>query len=184
MNFPASTSNKSRRLGGSSKTPDKGSSVPPRGSISKSATSRAKASAARAKAAEASKDSKDEEKVEVASFKGLFNKDLRIMMFGFGDDASPMDETVDLVEDIVLEYLTEVTLRAASTAADAHKPRIDEKDLLFIVRKEPAKFARMRELLTMRTLISEARKAMDAPLDEVADAAAATAPGAGAHPPG
>eukprot|EP00955_Chlamydomonas_euryale_P101177 365327-Chlamydomonas_euryale.AAC.7 len=73
---------------------------------------------------------------------------------------------------------------AASTAADAHKPRIDEKDLLFIVRKEPAKFARMRELLTMRTLISEARKAMDAPLDEVADAAAATAPGAGAHPPG
>ena len=29
-----------------------------------------------------------------------------VMLYGFGDDAAPLPETLDLVEDIVLEYAT------------------------------------------------------------------------------
>lgn len=29
------------------------------------------------------------------------------MMFGFGDDQSPNKESVDLLEDLVIEYITE-----------------------------------------------------------------------------
>ena len=35
---------------------------------------------------------------ESVSFKGMFSKDLRIMMYGYGDAINPLDETVDLVE--------------------------------------------------------------------------------------
>ena len=93
---------------------------------------------------------------------------VRMMMYGFGDDECPMDETVDLVEvreeggagtgggrklhppcpqctayilpmyrfqDVVIEYLREATLRAADVSAGALKAKVDEKDMLFSVRK-------------------------------------------------
>lgn len=30
------------------------------------------------------------------------------MMYGFGDDQSPYTESVDLLEDLVIEYITEM----------------------------------------------------------------------------
>ena len=40
--------------------------------------------------------------------KRLFSKELRCMMFGFGDDQNPYTESVDLLEDLVIEYITEM----------------------------------------------------------------------------
>lgn len=98
---------------------------------------------------------------DLASFKGLFQKDLRIMMYGFGDSVNPLDETVDLVEDIVLEYMKESTLKAAAVSADSLKPKVDERDFLFSVRKEPAKFGRVKELLMMQQVIKDARSSFE-----------------------
>lgn len=42
------------------------------------------------------------------SKKRLFSKELRCMMYGFGDDQNPYTESVDLLEDLVIEYITEV----------------------------------------------------------------------------
>jgi hypothetical protein len=39
--------------------------------------------------------------------KRLFSKELRCMMFGFGDDQNPYTESVDLLEDLVNEFITE-----------------------------------------------------------------------------
>ena len=33
---------------------------------------------------------------------------VRCMMFGFGDDQCPYTESVDLLEDLVIEYITEM----------------------------------------------------------------------------
>ena len=33
---------------------------------------------------------------------------VRCMMYGFGDDQSPYTESVDLLEDLVIEYITEM----------------------------------------------------------------------------
>ncbi|VVA95995.1 unnamed protein product [Arabis nemorensis] len=44
-----------------------------------------------------------------ASFSGAgeaFQKELQHMMYGFGDEPNPLPETVALVEDIVVEYVT------------------------------------------------------------------------------
>jgi hypothetical protein len=32
------------------------------------------------------------------------------MMFGFGDDQNPYTESVDLLEDLVIEYITEMVI--------------------------------------------------------------------------
>ena len=40
--------------------------------------------------------------------KRLFSKELRCMMFGFGDDQNPYTESVDLLEDLVIEYITDM----------------------------------------------------------------------------
>lgn len=41
--------------------------------------------------------------------KRLFSKELRCMMYGFGDDQNPYTESVDIIEDLVIEFITEMT---------------------------------------------------------------------------
>lgn len=41
--------------------------------------------------------------------KRLFSKELRCMMYGFGDDRNPYTESVDFLEDLVIEFITETT---------------------------------------------------------------------------
>lgn len=43
--------------------------------------------------------------------KRLFSKELRCMMYGYGDDQNPYTESVDLLEDLVIEFITEMTHR-------------------------------------------------------------------------
>jgi hypothetical protein len=43
--------------------------------------------------------------------KRLFSKELRCMMYGFGDDQNPYTESVDFLEDLVIEFITETTHR-------------------------------------------------------------------------
>lgn len=43
--------------------------------------------------------------------KRLFGKELRCMMYGFGDDQNPYTESVDFLEDLVIEFITETTHR-------------------------------------------------------------------------
>ncbi|XP_004232870.1 transcription initiation factor TFIID subunit 13 isoform X2 [Solanum lycopersicum] len=42
--------------------------------------------------------------------RGMFQKDLQHMMYGFGDDSNPLPETVSLVEDIVVDDVTDMTI--------------------------------------------------------------------------
>ena len=35
------------------------------------------------------------------------------MMYGFGDDQNPYTESVDLLEDLVIEFITELTHKAS-----------------------------------------------------------------------
>ncbi|KAG4981647.1 hypothetical protein JHK82_026506 [Glycine max] len=40
--------------------------------------------------------------------RGVFQKELQHMMYGFEDDPNPLPESVALMEDIVVEYVTEL----------------------------------------------------------------------------
>ncbi|GJP74404.1 hypothetical protein CLOP_g4989 [Closterium sp. NIES-67] len=79
------------------------------------------------------------------------------MMYGFGDDPEPLPESVELVEEIAIEYITDMVHRAQEVAA--RRGRLTTEDVLFLIRKDPRKFARAKELLAMNVELKEARKA-------------------------
>ena len=39
-------------------------------------------------------------------------QELRCMLYGYGDDRNPYTETVDFLEDLVMEFITEMTHNA------------------------------------------------------------------------
>ncbi|KAK9747633.1 hypothetical protein RND81_02G004500 [Saponaria officinalis] len=97
-----------------------------------------------------------------SSFKrrrGVFQKDLQHMMYGYGDDRNPLPETVALVEDIVVEYVTDMVHKAQEFASKRGKLLTD--DFLFLLRKDLPKLNRSTELLAMNEELKQARKAFE-----------------------
>uniref|UniRef100_L7M3J5 Transcription initiation factor TFIID subunit 13 n=1 Tax=Rhipicephalus pulchellus TaxID=72859 RepID=L7M3J5_RHIPC len=90
--------------------------------------------------------------------KRLFSKELRCMMYGFGDDQNPYTESVDLLEDLVIEFIIEMTHKAMEIGRTG---RVQVEDIVFLVRKDPRKYARVKDLLTMNEELKKARKAFD-----------------------
>ncbi|BBM98656.1 transcription initiation factor TFIID subunit 13 [Marchantia polymorpha subsp. ruderalis] len=99
--------------------------------------------------------------------RGIFSKDLRLMMYGFGDDPDPLPETVLLVEDILLEYITEMVHKAQDVASKRGK--LTTEDIMFLVRKDSRKFARVKELLAMNEELKRARKAFEVDEEKLAN---------------
>lgn len=78
------------------------------------------------------------------------------MMHGFGDDPNPYSETVELVEELVLQFLTEMTHKAMEVGKNG---RVHVNDIIFIIRKDKKKYSRVRDLLMMKEQIDKAKKA-------------------------
>ncbi|CAI9721063.1 transcription initiation factor TFIID subunit 13-like [Octopus vulgaris] len=114
------------------------------------------------KMAESDKDQFDDEDIEddspLEKRKKIFSKELRCMMYGFGDDQNPYTESVDLLEDLVVEYITEMTKKAMEVGRPG---RIQVEDIIFLIRKDAKKYSRVKELLTMNEELRKARKAFD-----------------------
>ncbi|PRW45152.1 spermatogenesis-associated 20 [Chlorella sorokiniana] len=128
--------------------------------------------AAEPKAAKtAAADDEPAQPQEAFSMKGQLVRDLAVMMYGFGDDVAPLPETLDLVEDIVLDYAGTLMRKAMDSAAQRGKLRkpqqpgagtaVGAEDVLFLVRKDPKKYARAKELLIMDEEIRKARQVVE-----------------------
>jgi len=80
------------------------------------------------------------------------------MMHGFGDDPNPYSETVDLVEDLVIDFVTEMTMKAMEVGKSG---KVHVNDIIFLIRKDPKKYRRVKELLMMNEELKKARKAFE-----------------------
>nr|GEW08334.1 transcription initiation factor TFIID subunit 13 [Tanacetum cinerariifolium] len=67
----------------------------------------------------------------------VFQNDLQHMMYGFGDDSNPLPETVALVEDIMVEYVTDMVHKAQDIASKRGK--LLTEDFLFLILKDTPK---------------------------------------------
>merc|ERR1712226_572890 len=103
-------------------------------------------------------DEREETEKTVDEKKRLFTKELRLTLFGYGDDQNPYQETVDFLEDLVMEFITSMTQRAMEIGRPG---KVQVEDIIFLVRKQPRMYARVRELLTMNEELKKARKAFD-----------------------
>jgi len=91
-----------------------------------------------------------------SNFKGLFTKELRNLMFGFGDDRNPSNDTVNVMEEILVEYIADVCQTAL---APTKKSRLSIEDFRRALSRpaDAKKLARMEELLFMQEDIKRAR---------------------------
>ena len=105
------------------------------------------------------------------------------MMYGFGDDQNPYTESVDFLEDLVIEFITDmvgliskitfpllvlkhcqniISILQTHKAMDIGKSgRVQVEDIMYLVRKDKRKYARVKELLSMNEELKKARKAFD-----------------------
>ncbi|DBA91542.1 TPA: Transcription initiation factor TFIID subunit 13 [Trebouxia sp. C0004] len=79
------------------------------------------------------------------------------MMYGFGDDRTPYKESVDLVEDMVINYVVD-TWQKTLASAHSRLTKVSEKDVIFLLRKDKKKYERARELLYLEDQIAIAKR--------------------------
>ena len=86
-----------------------------------------------------------------------YQRELRSMMYGFGDAQEVDAESVEMVERLVRQYIDEL-LGEASAIASIRRCPLDSGCLLYAVRHDRLKFERARRLLEMKEVIRDARK--------------------------
>lgn len=93
-----------------------------------------------------------------------FQRELRSMMFGFGDDRQPQEESVQLLEDMTVDYIQRLLQKAQETceyrtrgAKKAGEAKVRDRDLLFVLRKERRRHERVVELLEVWKEVKAAR---------------------------
>ncbi|GAA5940944.1 Taf13p [Sporobolomyces koalae] len=99
--------------------------------------------------------------------KGLFAKDLGAMMYGFGDDYNSAPDTIAVMEELVIDHITDICLQASRIASSRGRIKLD--DFRFALRHDPKKLARLEELLFMQEEIARARRGFENPMDYAVD---------------
>lgn len=90
--------------------------------------------------------------------KSMYGKELRCIMYGFGDDKNPYTESVEVLEELTLKYIKETTRKAMDIKKTS---KITVDDIMYLIRKDKRKCARVKELLTMNEELKRSRKAFD-----------------------
>ncbi|GLD95275.1 hypothetical protein PINS_up003919 [Pythium insidiosum] len=76
---------------------------------------------------------------------GELTESIKQMMFGFGDDAEPLEETAQLMEELVVEYVENMTKKAMEVSI--LKGKLDPECFIFLIRKDPERYERINKLL-------------------------------------
>lgn len=105
-----------------------------------------------------SQASKSSTHSEFEKKKRLFFKEIRCMMYGFGDDPNPYTESAELIEELVIEFITDLTHKALQIGRPG---RVQVEDIVYLIQKDNRKYGRVKELLTMNEELKKARRAFD-----------------------
>ncbi|KAI9678139.1 MAG: Transcription initiation factor TFIID subunit 13 [Caeruleum heppii] len=87
-----------------------------------------------------------------------FAKELRILMYAYGDVREPLDETVKVLDEIVTDFIIETCHEASAHASYARRQKIKVDDFTFALRKDPVKLGRVQELISMDKHLKALRK--------------------------
>ncbi|KAI9499141.1 transcription initiation factor IID, 18kD subunit-domain-containing protein [Zychaea mexicana] len=104
--------------------------------------------------------------MEAKKSKYRFQSEIQQMMFVFGEVADPLQETTQLVEDIVRSQVIEIVIQAAAQATRRNSRFLSAEDLIFLMRHDRAKVNRLRSFLSWKDVRKNAK---DASGDQVED---------------
>ena len=80
------------------------------------------------------------------------------MMYAFGDE-DPTPGSIAVMEDILIDYITELCTQAGKVSGPRQKVKVD--DFKFVLRNDAKKLGRVEELLSMQKEIQQSRKLFD-----------------------
>ncbi|KAL2919932.1 Transcription initiation factor TFIID subunit 13 [Polyrhizophydium stewartii] len=89
--------------------------------------------------------------------KRQFVKEVRSLMYGFGDVPNPLPESVELVDELLEWYMIDLCERSLKKATG----KLKTSDFLGALAKDPKKLARAHELLKLDKELRQARAAFD-----------------------
>lgn len=99
------------------------------------------------------------------------------MLYAYGDVSNPRHDTVSVLEDIVVDFISTTCQQASALATDhAHRHKVKVDDFKFLLRPSHQKdggkkIGRVEELLYMQEVIKRARQQFNTKEDEWAGAA-------------
>lgn len=79
-------------------------------------------------------------------------------MYGFGDVENPDPESVDLLEQFVIEYIQNISILAFKRSKRRGFNEIKLKDLLYLIKKDKKKFYRVPSLLSFYDIFKKTKK--------------------------
>lgn len=79
-------------------------------------------------------------------------------MYGFGDVENPQDESVELVEQYLIEYLQNISLLAFKRSKRRGFNEIKLKDMLYIIKNDKKKFYRVPSLLSFYEILKKTKR--------------------------
>src|SRR5690349_4359874 len=85
----------------------------------------------------------------------IFFNELKTLMYGFGDLENPENETVELLEQYLIEYVQNIALLAFKRSKRRGFNEIKLKDLLYIIKNDKKKFYRVPSLLSFYELLKK-----------------------------
>ncbi|KAJ3299609.1 Transcription initiation factor TFIID subunit 13 [Borealophlyctis nickersoniae] len=80
------------------------------------------------------------------------------LMYGFGDVTNPAQDTVELMEEMLMIYFADL---AAEINKVSTGNKIKLSDILHALRNDPKKLGRAQELIAMSKEIQEAKRLVD-----------------------
>ncbi|CAH7690082.1 hypothetical protein PPACK8108_LOCUS25321 [Phakopsora pachyrhizi] len=86
--------------------------------------------------------------------RGLFVKDLPGMMFGFGD-SDPQRDVVNLMEEIVIDHISDILIRAHKVSTNRGKLKVE--DIKFVLARSSTRVHNPQRLMDQRSRISNKR---------------------------
>ncbi len=79
-------------------------------------------------------------------------------MYGFGDTENPDNESVELLEQYLIEYIQNIALLAFKRSKRRGFNEIKLKDLLYIIKNDKKKFYRVPALLSFYEILKKTKK--------------------------
>ena len=83
------------------------------------------------------------------------------MLYAFGDDRDPLNETVRVLDEIVTDYIIETAHTAARIAEYSGRTKLKVDDFKFAIRRDDVATGRVKELLAMEKDFKDQRKGFD-----------------------
>lgn len=88
--------------------------------------------------------------------KTAMHNDIEEMMYGFGDNWPPNQESVSLIECMVTSYIEDLAVRAKEVSD--LRGKMDKECFMYVVRKDRSKFSRACQLLKANDELKSAQK--------------------------